>query len=119
MVRFKIGKEQQDIDYTTGVKQGENLALTLFILVIQALEEISIKHWKHTDITPTTLTFSPPNQGSLSNHKPTTPSQHQLNTHMLMYVDNCAALFNSRNDKMEGKNIRVDHEETGTHDARR
>ena len=40
IVRFNIGKEHRDVPYTTGVKQGNNLTPTLFIIVMQAMEEI-------------------------------------------------------------------------------
>ena len=108
-VQFTVGKEKQTINYTTGVKQGDNLAPTLFILMMQALEEITNKHWQQNNITPAALNHSPPNTGSLANHKtsskPLDPSLPQLLAHMLIYVDDCAALFNSRADAILGITI--------------
>ena len=104
-MRFKIGKETRDVPYTTGVKQGDNLAPTLFIIVMQALEEIFIKQWTANNITPISLAHSPPNQGSLANHKASSDSLSHLITHMLMYVDDCATLFNTREDTLIGIRI--------------
>ena len=40
MIEIKVGKKKTLIDYSTGVKQGDNLSLILFIIVMQFLAEL-------------------------------------------------------------------------------
>ena len=48
---LKIGKCKFLIDYTTGIKQGNNIALTLFIIVIHLLSELLEKKFKQINIS--------------------------------------------------------------------
>ena len=47
-IELKIVKCKTRIDYTAGVKQGDNLALTLFIIVMDFLSELLEKKFKDT-----------------------------------------------------------------------
>ena len=38
-LKFKIGKEECLIDYTVGVRQGDNMACALFLFLMQAMAE--------------------------------------------------------------------------------
>jgi hypothetical protein len=41
-VKIKVGAESTEIDYTTGVHQGDNMSTVLFLFVMQAFLETSI-----------------------------------------------------------------------------
>ena len=47
---MKIGKCKSHIEYFAGVKQGENLAPNLFIIVMHFLAEILEQKWKENNI---------------------------------------------------------------------
>ena len=44
-IEIKVGDVSKLIDYRTGVKQGDNLAPILFIIVMQFLSEIIVKNY--------------------------------------------------------------------------
>ena len=48
---MKIGKCKTWIDYTAGVKQGDNLAPTLLIIVMHFLSELLENKFKENDIS--------------------------------------------------------------------
>jgi len=54
-IEIKVGKEKTLIDYSTGVKQGDNLAPILFIIVMQFLAELLEKNGKRIISTCLTL----------------------------------------------------------------
>ena len=45
-MEFKIGKVKETIDYLTGLKQGDVLAPTIFLFLMQAMAECVINKWK-------------------------------------------------------------------------
>ena len=45
-IELKIGKCKSHIEYSAGVKQGENLASTLFIIVMHFSAKILEQKWK-------------------------------------------------------------------------
>jgi hypothetical protein len=46
-VKFKLGKEMCMINYTVGVKQGNNMAPLLFLFLLQAVAEVLQKMRDH------------------------------------------------------------------------
>jgi hypothetical protein len=64
-VKIKIGKKYTEIDYTTGVHQGNNMSSVLFLYVIHAFTETL-----HLEARPTQCAFFPENKnGNLSTCK--------------------------------------------------
>ena len=49
-IELKIGKCKSQFEYSAGVKQGDNLAPTLFIIVMHFLAEILEKKWNENNI---------------------------------------------------------------------
>ena len=50
-IEIKLGKCKNHIPYSAGVKQGDNLDPTLFIIVMQFLAELLEKKWKENKIS--------------------------------------------------------------------
>ena len=50
-IKIKIGKEEQTIPYSVGVKQGDTMAPVLFLFLMQALPETLEKERKKNNIT--------------------------------------------------------------------
>ena len=71
-IKIKVGKEKTLIDYSTGVKQGDNLAPILFIIVMQFLAELLGKKWKENNIYMPSFNHDTNgflNKGQLISHK--------------------------------------------------
>ena len=51
-MELKIGSGKAVVDYLTGVKQGDVLAPTLFLFMMQAVAERIVAQWSNNGITP-------------------------------------------------------------------
>ena len=54
---LKIGSEVGIIPYLTGFKQGDALAPTLFLFIMQAMAESVLEIWRQEKITPFTYLY--------------------------------------------------------------
>ena len=61
-LKLKIGNESSKIPYLTGVKQGNALAPTLFLFIMQAMAETVLEIWKKENITPFTYKYDHKNE---------------------------------------------------------
>ena len=50
-IELSIGKYKNVVDYTTGVKQGDTIALISLIIVMQCLAELLEKKWREKIIS--------------------------------------------------------------------
>jgi hypothetical protein len=65
-IKIKIGKEEQTMPCPVGAKQGDNVALVLFLFLTQALSKQLEKEWKKTNVTiPEFRHFPNPGLGGL------------------------------------------------------
>ena len=115
-MELKIGSEKAIIEYIIGVKQGDVLAPTLFLFLMQAMVERVLLHWKKENIQPFTY-LSDSTNGKLVRH-PTKPKHARVqllqpdnvfSLVMLLYVDDAALCFTSYEEMTKGVII-VEHE---------
>ena len=72
-VVIKINKEVQEISQSVGVRQGDNMALVLFLFLMSAAAETLESAWKQADIEVLTVAHSPDkelNTGHVRGHTP-------------------------------------------------
>ena len=110
---MKIGKYKSHIEYFAGVKQGENLAPNLFIIVMHFLAEILEQKWKENNILIPTFYHNSNlynkggklirhnticnKKGGLSSYKYRRPfTKDELFS--LLYVDDGVLIFINRSD---------------------
>ena len=111
-MELKIGSEKTIIDYLTGVKQGDVLAPTLFLFLMQAMAENVLCQWKKENIIPFTY-MSDSVTGKLVRHptqnkKPRIQLLQPGNAFlivMLLYVNDAAICFTSHKDMVQGVSI--------------
>ena len=117
---MKIGKFKTRIDYTAGVKQEDNLAPTLFIIVIHFLSELVENKFKESDIS-ILIFFHKSNLydkgGKLIRHKTTINKSGKIASYnsrrplikdelfLFLYVDDGALIFTNRSDAILGSTI--------------
>ena len=76
-LKLKIGDITEIIPYLTGVKQGDALAPTLFLFIMQAMAENVLNIWKKEEITPFTHLYDHVN-GKMVRHKPLKKNKYLL-----------------------------------------
>ena len=106
-IEIKVGKEKTLIDCAIGVKQGDNLAWILFIIVMQFLAEILEQKLKENNIyMPNFIhdTNDYHNKGQLS-HKIKKMFLTKDELFIFLYVDDGALIFSSREESIIGTEI--------------
>ena len=119
-IELKIGKCKTRIDYTAGVKQGDNLAPTLFIIVMHSLSELLETKFKENNISIPSF-FHNSNLynkgGKLIRHETTISKTGKMASYnsrrpltkdelfLLLYVDDGALIFTNRSDTILGSKI--------------
>ena len=112
-IELKIGKHKTRIDCTAGVKQGDNLAPTLFIIVIHFISELLENELKENDISIPSF-FHNSNLynkgGKLIRHETTINKGGKMASYnsrrpltkdelfLLLYVDDGALIFTNKSD---------------------
>ena len=102
-VKIKFGKTYTEIDYTTGVHQGDNMSAVLFLYVIHAFTETL-----RIDAQPTQFAFFPENKnGNLSTCKGRLLSQSSTAKgkpfyfNSSFYVDDSFFIFQTRHELLQ------------------
>ena len=98
-VTLKIGREEIYIKYGCGVRQGDNLAPTLFIIVMQLVAEDIIRQLKEENVVIPSVRYNDRGGGVLRAYKSREVKEMcTLEVNMFTYVDDGAMLFESRGD---------------------
>jgi len=98
-VTLKVGREEIYIKYGCGVRQGDNLAPTLFIIVMQLVAEDIIRQLKIENVVIPIVRYDNKGGGVLRAHKPREINvMDRLEVNTFTYVDDGAMLFESRSD---------------------
>ena len=108
MIEIKVGKKKTLIDYSTGVKQGDNLAPILFIIVMQFLAELLETKWRqHNIYMPSFLhdTNKFYNKGQLISHNNKRRFLTKDELFLFLYVDDGASIFSTRRETILGTEI--------------
>ncbi len=100
--------------YTIGVKQGDNMAPILFLVLMQAATETLLKKWTQHGLTP--LNFQYPEQTDHSEHGPFLAGQpinqpqslSILQIFCILFVDDGAFIFETRNQLIKGAQLIYD-----------
>ena len=108
-VEVKVRKNKERFPYRYSVRQGDNLALILFILVMQlAVESLTIEFRKYNINLPS-MRVSSSEECVIRKHK---NAQVEKMDHLvlliLLHMDNRALPFCSRNDTIIGSHLCVD-----------
>ena len=104
-VILKIGKEKAVIPYGCGVRQGDTLAPTLFIMVIQLATELAITRMKEAGINIVEVEHNGNRKGTIRKHKRRDACDHTTEINSFLYIDDGAFIFNSREETTIGTNI--------------
>jgi hypothetical protein len=99
-VKIKVGKSYADVDYTTGVHQGDNMSPGLFLFMIQAfLDTLKL------EMKPASFSYFPENKngnvetakGSIINQN-TSAKGANFELQSSFYVDDSFFVFQSRSE---------------------
>ena len=104
-LEFKLDKKHQcTIDYTVGVRQGDNMAPVLFLFLVQAFAESTNKAWltEHNRELPS-MRYPEPDEtlirGELLNQKnPKRAKGRVVELPFTIFVDDTAFVFDSREE---------------------
>jgi hypothetical protein len=111
-VKLQVGKEKMFVPYTIGVQQGDNMAPVLFVFLMQAFAETLEKKWKtEWNIkVPEYKFFKTTNteRGRLLSQNCKAKGT-AFDLFYLLYVDDGAFLFESKEDMARGANEIYDH----------
>jgi len=112
---LKIEKETVEIPQSVGVRQGDNLALVLFLFLMTAFAETLEIVWKQQEIpvvSVVTATGENMINGRLCSHTPTMFKWKNLTAYEILqwlYVVDDAFLFGTRDDLQRGMNLIYHH----------
>lgn len=111
-VILKIGKEKAEIPQTVGVRQGDNLSPVLFLFFMSAFAESLETDWERLGLAKAqfsrvTAEDIANGKGQLIAHKLTNGAAlgSLFEVLQILYVDDGAFIFNSRQDLIRGVNL--------------
>ena len=90
-----------------GVRPGDNLAPTLFILVMHGVSQVLLDELKKNNIDSPFFMHNSNNTGPIRLHKLNTSNSHMYSPPLLLYVDDGAFVFTNRSDASDGSQIAV------------
>ena len=101
-VLLKIGKEQSKIKVGYGVRQDNNLAPTLFIIVMHIIFEDIIAEIRANNIDLSIIYVSNNKKGPIRKHKTKTKYAELTEILMLLYINSGEMIFEGREDIRRG-----------------
>jgi hypothetical protein len=106
-VIVKIGKEKAEIDQEVGVRQGDNVSSVIFLFLMSAFAETLEKEWKQSGLPEATFkNVTNASKGQLTGHlKSSAKRALELIIHQILYIDDRAFFFETREDAMLGLNL--------------
>ena len=107
-VLLKVGKEERKIEMGCGVRQGDNLAPTLFILVMQVVSQVIQDEFDKNNIDSPVFHHNHNVSGPIRLHKQKTESSETDRLSQLLYVDDGALIFTNKSDTCIGIQIVID-----------
>ncbi len=102
-----IWREKAEIDQEVGVRQGDNLSLVIFLFLMSAFVETLEKEWKQSSLPePIFKNVTNPSGGQLTAHlKGSAKRGLDLIIHQILYIDDGAFFFETREDATLGLNL--------------
>ena len=108
-VEVKFGKNKSKFPCGCCVRQGESLAPTLSILVMQLAAEAIAVEFKNNDVNIPEMKVLVSSERVIRKHKPNQiATMDRLAMLMLLHVDDGATPFGSRRDTIIGTQIYID-----------
>jgi Reverse transcriptase (RNA-dependent DNA polymerase) len=110
-VNLEYKKEKREIPYTLGVQQGDNMAPVLFLFLMQAFAETLEQNWKMWELTAPEYRYmnrGTKQQGYLFNQTASARGT-AFQLFYLLFVDDGAFLFNSKEELSKGAEILRNH----------
>jgi hypothetical protein len=104
-------QEKRSIPYTIGVQQGDNMAPVLFLFIMQAFAETLEQNWRKWGLDPPEFKFMDrglKSKGRLLNQS-TAATGTAFNLFYLLFVDDGAFLFNTKEQLIKGAELLYDH----------
>jgi hypothetical protein len=111
-LEFTLDKNHKcNIDYTVGVRQGDNMAPVLFLFLMQAMAETLQKEWKNSNkIIPSFMYHKSTNNGyTRCQPKPETTKGEIFQLLYTLFVDDTAFIFETRDDLTRGADLLHKH----------
>jgi hypothetical protein len=111
LVVLKIKKEVKEIPQDIGVRQGDNMALVLFVFLMTAFAETLELKWKREKIEVVTVMTAADDQireGQLCSHTPKMFCSKIFSAEEIfqcLYVDDGAFPFDTRKSLLQGMNL--------------
>jgi hypothetical protein len=106
-VIVKIGKEKAEIDQEVGMRQGDNVSLVIFLFLMSTFVETLEEEWTQSGLSEAIFkNVTHASKGQLTGHLIGGAKRAlDLIIHQLLYIDNVAFFFETREDAMLGLNL--------------
>ena len=112
IVHLEVGKERRQVQYTTGVQQGDNVAPILFLFLIQAAfksleKKLTYKHFEFRYFPDNTKNPQKQNGHLLSQE--TSSLGKTFNINCALYVNDGVSLFSTCEETEQAAQFMHDH----------